>query len=123
MGYDSETAKNSEKIRLSNAVSLSRSSQIEDTCNQNAVDVGALPNSVTDSKYNEEKASLESESKGNGEATSAYNGTEPVEACLLYTQDEEASVIRVFDRRLVLFIALLYMLSFLDRSSTLSLRL
>ena len=34
-----------------------------------------------------------------------------------YTPDEERSVIKAFDRRLVLFIALLYMLSFLDRSS------
>lgn len=35
----------------------------------------------------------------------------------LYTPDEEKSVIKTFDRRLVLFIAFLYMLSFLDRSS------
>lgn len=35
----------------------------------------------------------------------------------LYTPDEEQSVIKTFDRRIVLFIALLYMLSFLDRSS------
>lgn len=36
---------------------------------------------------------------------------------MLYTPDEEQSVIGKFDRRLVLFVALLYMLSFLDRSS------
>lgn len=36
----------------------------------------------------------------------------------LYTPDEEKAVVKKFDRRLVLFIALLYMLSFLDRSST-----
>lgn len=35
----------------------------------------------------------------------------------LFTPDEEAAIIKKFDRRLVLFIALLYMLSFLDRSS------
>lgn len=35
----------------------------------------------------------------------------------LYTPDEEATVRRKFDRKLVLFVALLYMLSFLDRSS------
>jgi hypothetical protein len=35
----------------------------------------------------------------------------------LYTPDEERAVIRKFDKRLVLFVALLYMLSFLDRSS------
>jgi hypothetical protein len=36
----------------------------------------------------------------------------------LYTPDEESAVVRKFDRRLVLFVALLYMLSFVDRSST-----
>lgn len=35
----------------------------------------------------------------------------------LYTPDEERAVVRKFDKRLVLFVALLYMLSFLDRSS------
>ena len=35
----------------------------------------------------------------------------------LYTPDEERLVIKTFDRRIVLFIALLYMLSYLDRSS------
>jgi len=41
-----------------------------------------------------------------------------VQSYQLYTPDEERAVIRKFDRRLVLFVALLYMLSFLDRSST-----
>lgn len=36
---------------------------------------------------------------------------------MLYTPDEERAVISKFDRRLVLFVAFLYMLSFLDRSS------
>ncbi|KAL2267441.1 hypothetical protein VTJ83DRAFT_4718 [Remersonia thermophila] len=35
----------------------------------------------------------------------------------LYTPDEERAVVRLLDRRLVLFLALLYMLSFLDRSN------
>ncbi|KAK0620303.1 major facilitator superfamily domain-containing protein [Immersiella caudata] len=35
----------------------------------------------------------------------------------LYTPDEERAVVRKFDRRLVVFLALLYMLSFLDRSN------
>lgn len=35
----------------------------------------------------------------------------------LYTPDEERAVLRRLDRRLVLFMGLLYMLSFLDRSS------
>lgn len=34
-----------------------------------------------------------------------------------YTREEERQVVRRFDRRLVLFLALLYLLSFLDRSS------
>ncbi|CAI4210625.1 unnamed protein product [Parascedosporium putredinis] len=33
----------------------------------------------------------------------------------LYSQDEEDEVVRKFDRKLVLFVALLYMLSFIDR--------
>jgi hypothetical protein len=40
-----------------------------------------------------------------------------VQSYQLYTPDEEKAVVRKFDRRLVLFVALLYMLSFLDRSS------
>ena len=40
-----------------------------------------------------------------------------VQSFMLYTPDEERSVVRKFDRKLVLFIAALYMLSFLDRSS------
>ena len=35
-----------------------------------------------------------------------------------YTPAEDAAVRRKFDRRLVLFVALLFLLSFLDRSST-----
>lgn len=35
----------------------------------------------------------------------------------LYTPDEDIAVRRKFDRKLVLFVALLYMLAFLDRSS------
>ena len=36
---------------------------------------------------------------------------------LPYTPEEERAVVRKLDRRLVLFVAFLYMLSFLDRSS------
>ncbi|KAI9745629.1 MAG: hypothetical protein M1818_001163 [Claussenomyces sp. TS43310] len=35
----------------------------------------------------------------------------------LYTPDESRAIVKKFDRRLVLFVALLYMLSFLDRSN------
>lgn len=35
-----------------------------------------------------------------------------------FTPEEERAVVKKFDRNLVLFVALLYMLSFLDRSST-----
>ena len=46
----------------------------------------------------------------------ASNST--TQSFMLYTPSEEKTVIKKFDRRLVLFVALLYMLSFLDRSST-----
>ena len=42
------------------------------------------------------------------------HGTEDLK---IFTTDEEKAVVRKLDRRLVLFIAFLYMLSFLDRSS------
>lgn len=59
-----------------------------------------------------------------GPSTSAAAGrssrlsASSVESFQLYTPDEERTVRRKFDRKLVLFVALLYMLSFLDRSST-----
>lgn len=39
---------------------------------------------------------------------------------LAYTAEEEQAVVAKFDKRLVLFVALLYLLSFLDRSSSYS---
>ncbi|KAM0449038.1 hypothetical protein ACHAPV_007723 [Trichoderma viride] len=58
-----------------------------------------------------------------GPSTSAAAGrsgrlsASSVESFQLYTPDEELTVRRKFDRKLVLFVALLYMLSFLDRSN------
>jgi hypothetical protein len=40
-----------------------------------------------------------------------------VESFELYTPDEDKALLRKLDTRLVLFLALLYMLSFLDRGS------
>jgi hypothetical protein len=45
--------------------------------------------------------------------------TSSVQSFELYTPDEESSLLRKLDTRLVLFLALLYMLSFLDRTSVL----
>ena len=45
------------------------------------------------------------------------NSSSTTHSFQLYTPDEERAVIRKFDRKLVLFVSLLYMLSFLDRSS------
>lgn len=43
--------------------------------------------------------------------------TSTIASFQLYTPDEERAVVRKHDRNLVLFVALLFMLSFLDRSS------
>ena len=51
------------------------------------------------------------------EETSPQTSVSTLQSFMLYTPDEEKSVISKFDCRLVLFVALLYMLSFLDRSS------
>ena len=48
------------------------------------------------------------ERRGSASTTKSYQ---------LYTPDEERTVVKKFDKRLVFFVALLYMLSFLDRSS------
>lgn len=64
-----------------------------------------------------DQASLDSRiEKSNRFGRRRSDGTE--QSFMLYTPDEEQSVVKKFDIRLVLFIALLYMLSFLDRSST-----
>lgn len=67
------------------------------------------------------RASLTAESDHDGndyELQSSRRGSaSTMQSYQLYTPDEERAVIRKFDRRLVLIVALLYMLSFLDRSS------
>lgn len=63
-----------------------------------------------DSHSDKEESSL-------GDLLSRRPSALALQSFMLYTPDEERSVIRKFDHRLVLFVALLYMLSFLDRSS------
>lgn len=63
-------------------------------------------NSATEN--DEARTGLTDERRGSASTTLSFQ---------LYTPDEEQAVVRKFDRRLVLFVALLYMLSFLDRSS------
>ena len=80
--------------------------------------LGKLENASQDSLGIDERKSLNYEIenvKSGSLGRRRSDGTE--QSFLLYTPDEEQSVIVKFDRRLVLFIALLYMLSFLDRSS------
>ena len=122
MGSELETANDGNNIRLSNPFPLSRSSWAEDEYDPPAVEMKPLKEAFTDSdhsEHTERKISVESGSEGSEEATS-HTSLDPIDPCVLYTQAEEAAVIRLFDRRLVLFIALLYMLSFLDRSSMLT---
>ena len=59
----------------------------------------------------------EDEEKGSDFKKRRRESDSTVHSFMLYTPDEEKAVIKKFDRRLVLFVALLYMLSFLDRSS------
>ncbi|TEY68516.1 hypothetical protein BOTCAL_0118g00140 [Botryotinia calthae] len=51
------------------------------------------------------------------ETTRRRGSFSTVQSYQLYTPDEERTVVRKFDRKLVVFVALLYMLSFLDRSN------
>ncbi len=66
---------------------------------------------ISDSVHNEEVEEVDDEK------IQSRRTRERRESFTLYTQDEERAVTRKLDRRLVLFVALLYMLSFLDRSS------
>ena len=68
-----------------------------------------LPRTASDSSLLSAPKSDET-SDDHGDA----HGAESLKA---FTADEEKAVVRKLDRRLVLFIAFLYMLSFLDRSS------
>ena len=68
---------------------------------------GAVNTPIDDNEHEKELFNLHSRRGSNA----------TVETFMLYTPDEEQLVIRKFDRNLVLFVALLYMLSFLDRSS------
>jgi hypothetical protein len=77
-------------------------------------------------KHKEEGEDEEDEEDGDGEDGAYGEGVygrrgsaSTVQSYQLYTSDEERAVVRKFDRKLVLFVALLYMLSFLDRSSML----
>lgn len=64
----------------------------------------------------------ESRDEGPGRPSSETRlSSSTVASFQLYTPDEERAVVRKFDRRLVAFLALCYMVSFLDRSSASSL--
>ncbi|KAL8643515.1 MAG: hypothetical protein Q9226_008318 [Calogaya cf. arnoldii] len=65
----------------------------------------------------DEMRSDTAEKTGLGNPDSSIDRNESPEEPALYSSDEEQAVLRKFDRHLVLFIALLYMLGFLDRST------
>lgn len=96
--------------------SSSRFSQADNEFCSQAVEMEDLSSSIAGS------LSLDSDSIGHDKAKGCKRN-EPIDSYKLYTRNEEITVLKTFDRRLVLFIALLYMLSFLDRSSTWSLLL
>lgn len=61
-------------------------------------------------------ASLQSAALSDGDS-SEHAEENGIESFKSFTVDEEKVIVRKLDRHLVLFIAFLYMLSFLDRSS------
>lgn len=68
--------------------------------------------------YDCENASDEAEKTVVEHVDSEADQASSSQQSLHYTSSEEKAVVKKFDRRLVLFIACLYMLGFLDRSST-----
>lgn len=71
----------------------------------------AADDDLDDHEYNHDH------NDGLGRSGRSPSASSTVASFELYTPDEEATVRRKFDRKLVLFVALLYMLSFLDRSN------
>lgn len=65
----------------------------------------------------DEKISDTAEKVGLGDPDNSSDRDDGPASFALYSSEEEQTVLRKFDRHLVLFIALLYMLCFLDRSS------
>ncbi|KAI9762923.1 MAG: hypothetical protein M1840_001103 [Geoglossum simile] len=72
--------------------------------------------SGSDSDTTEKEEEGEEEEEEEGKHTRRRHRTS-IQGFEFYTPDEERAVVRKFDRRLVTFLAGLYMLSFLDRSS------
>ncbi|KAI3332090.1 MFS general substrate transporter [Xylariaceae sp. AK1471] len=79
---------------------------------------------VRDGEYNDDEDAQRDRgrsSKGGGRWSSRNSARRPSESTIasfqLYTSDEEKAVVRKFDRRLVVFLAFCYMLSFVDRSN------
>jgi hypothetical protein len=101
--------------------------------NSSSSNAGLTPDSESDSDLEMEEygESYKMRSRGESGAEEDEDGDEgkkyrrrrgtsmsTVQSFQLYTPDEERAVVKKFDRKLVLFVALLYMLSFLDRSSS-----
>ena len=77
-------------------------------------DVEKVAESQQDMDSDDEEEVFREDSGGGGRGRGSIS---TVQSYQLYTPDEERAVVRKFDRKLVVFVALLYMLSFLDRSS------
>ena len=95
----------------------SRAFGLEDIA-KSSIDAGNDVDTETDHEDTDEEG-LEMDDFGGFSSRGSHTSAQTF---MLYTPDEEQSVIRKFDSRLVLFVALLYMLSFLDRSSMLCTR-
>jgi len=78
-------------------------------------DISHLPSSINEAEpiYHGSPEQKDSFDENRG----LEGGYKRNESFMLYTPDEEQAVVKRLDRRLVLFMAFLYMLSFLDRSS------
>lgn len=116
MDGGSKDADHSEKHNRVNRSSLSETRTVNEEHPPHGIEMTEMSSLRKNSENDDGRPPSEFDSDG------SEKGTEVIETYMLYTPDEEASVIRAFDRRLVLFIAVLYMLSFLDRSSKLYLR-
>ncbi|RDL39882.1 uncharacterized protein BP5553_04222 [Venustampulla echinocandica] len=82
-----------------------------------AKDRGKVWDAEEEEDYDEDDKGNEDEGEYRTDGRRRRASVSTVQSYQLYTPDEERAVVRKFDRKLVLFVALLYMLSFLDRSN------
>ncbi|RYC58107.1 hypothetical protein CHU98_g8113 [Xylaria longipes] len=108
-------------LPLSNAGQASGTGGAVDDYDDNGSEIYELKefhgDAIREGEYSDDDENAGGVSRRNREHAQRRLSDSTVASFQLYTPDEEKAVVRKFDRRLVIFLAFCYMLSFVDRSS------